>query len=178
MSFLISANFHCKTRMHSSRMRTARALTVSPSMLYAEWGCVHGLRVYLVGVGVVYLVGGCTWSGGGGVPGLVGGAPGLRGVYLVWGSAPGLRGVYLVWGTHLVWGVYLVLGRCTWSGEGVYLVWGCTWSWGVYLVPGGVPGPVGGTCSGGGHLLWGDVPGPGGLPRQVLPPCGQNHRRL
>ena len=66
--------------MHSSRMRTARLLAVSPSMhctreVYLVWG--------------VYLLGGCTWSRGvylpGGVPG-PGGVPAQRHV-------PGLGGV-------------------------------------------------------------------------------------
>ena len=30
----------CKTRLHSSRMHTARLLIVSPSMHCAEWGCL------------------------------------------------------------------------------------------------------------------------------------------
>ena len=67
-----------KTRLHSSRMRTARTLTVSPSMLCSGEGCllwgvhlVPGMSapgVYMVPGGgylvpVVYLVpGGCTWS--------------------------------------------------------------------------------------------------------------------
>ena len=59
----------------------------------------------------------------------------------------------------------------------------CAWSGGTYLVPGGVPGPGGvcvpgprgGTWSGGVYLVWGGgVPGPGGVPGQVLPPCEQN----
>ena len=60
-----------ETRMHSSRMLTARLLTVSPSM-----HCSRG----------VYLGGGCTWSGG---------------VYLVLGDVTGPGGVYLVWGVYL-----------------------------------------------------------------------------
>ena len=81
--------------MHSSRMRTGRALTVSPSMLCAGGGCTWSGRVpglggvYLVPGGVpgpggctcsrgVYLVlGGCTWSGG--APGPRGGVPGPGG---------------------------------------------------------------------------------------------------
>ena len=51
-----------QTRLHSSRMRTARALTVSPSMFCA---------------------GGCTWSRG--VYLVLGAVPGL-GVYLVPGG--------------------------------------------------------------------------------------------
>ena len=102
--------------MHSSRMRTARTLTVSRSTL-----CSGG-----------YLV----WRGSapGVVPGRGGGAPALRGV-------PGPRGVpspggvcsggipgpggYLVPVVCLLWGVYLAPGGgapgpggrgCTWSG--------------------------------------------------------------
>ena len=76
-------------------MCTARALTVSPSMLCA---------------GGVYLVPGGTWSRGvpgqGGVPG-PGGCTWSRGGYLVWGVylVPGVcawsRGVYLVPGGYL-----------------------------------------------------------------------------
>ena len=108
--------------MHSSRMRTSRLLTVSPSM-HSSGGCTWSPGVYLV------------W---GSVPG--------PGMYLVWGYL--IPGVYLVWGMYLVWGVYLVPGGVpslggTWSW-GVYLVWG-------YLVLGGVLGPGvpglgGGTC--------------------------------
>ena len=121
--------------MHSSRMRTARLLPVSPSMHCSgggtwSWG-VPGLE-------------GCTWSRGvylvlGGVPGPWGCTWSL-GVYLVPGGVPGL-GVYLVsGGVPGLGGVPGPRGVCTWSW-GVYLIWG------VYLVPGGVPGP-GGTCPG------------------------------
>ena len=73
--------------------------------------------------------------------------------------------------------MYLVLGG-TWSG-------GCTWSGGVHLVPGGVPGwgvpgPRGYLvrgCTWSGGCTWsrGGAPGPGegGVPGQVLSPCGQ-----
>ena len=71
------------TRMHSSGMRTARLLPVSPSMHCSGgctcWGCVPG-------------PGGCT---------CLGGVPGPWGVYLVPGGVPA-QGVYLVRG-----GVYL-----------------------------------------------------------------------
>ena len=98
------------TRMHSSRMRTTRTLTVSPSMLCA--GGVSAPR-------------GCTWSEGVSAPGggecvCFRGGVCSQGVYLVLGGVPGP-------------------GGCTWSG-GVYLVpegvcsGGCTCSQGVYLV--------------------------------------------
>ena len=64
------------TRLHSSRMRTARVLTISPSML-----CTMG----------VYLVpGGCTWSVGVEVSALGGVCSGGQGVgcLLPGGSAP------------------------------------------------------------------------------------------
>ena len=70
-------------------MRTAGALTVSPSMLFA--GGVAG-------------PGGCTWPRG--MYLAPGGAPGPWGMYLVPGDAPGPR----------VKGVYLVPGGRTWSG--------------------------------------------------------------
>ena len=106
-----------QTRMHSSRMRTARLLPVSPSMHCSRGSCtwsggVPGPGGYLVRG--VCLFWGCTWSQEG--------VPGLR-VYLVQGylgrGVPGPSGVYLVWGVYLVGGVYLVRG-CTWSG-------GCTY---------------------------------------------------
>ena len=53
------------TRLHSSRMRTAHALTVSPSML-CTGGCTWSWEVYLVPGGCTWSRGGgCTWSGGG-----------------------------------------------------------------------------------------------------------------
>ena len=100
-------------------MRTARLLTVSPSMhslrgVPGPGGCVPDL-------GCVPGPGGCTWSEGctwsrGGVPGLgectwLGGFL-VQGVYLVWGSVPGPRGC----APGL--GVYLVPGGCTWSQVG------------------------------------------------------------
>ena len=98
-------------------MRTARVLTVSPSMI-----CTRGV-----------CSGGCTWSGRdvrgpGGVPGL-GGVPSLGGV-----PGPGgctwSRGLPAHGGTCSV-GVYLVQGGVPGPGEGV-----C-----VCLLPGRVPGP-------------------------------------
>ena len=79
------------TRMHSSRMRTARLMPVSPSMHCS--GDVPGQGVYLVQ---------------GGVPGL-GGVPAQGVVYLVLGGVPGL-GVYLVQGGTWSGDVYLVGG--------------------------------------------------------------------
>ena len=168
-------------------MRTARMLTVSPSMLRGG--------VYLVPRGCLlpelYLVpGGCLLPG---VPRGVSAA----GVYLVPGGVcllPGevcSRGVSaprgcLLLGVYLILGVYLVQGGVC-SG-GVSAPEGCTWSQGgvcsqgfpggcllqgVYLLPGGcVSAPrgvwswglylvQGGVCSGG-CLLQRGVPGPGG----------------
>ena len=82
--------------MHSSRMRTACLLPVSPGM--------HCLVGYLVLGGV---------PGSGGVPGPRGCTYSL-GVYLVWG-------VYLVLGVYLVWGVYLVPRGDVPGLGGVYL---------------------------------------------------------
>ena len=124
-------------------MRTARSLTVSPSML-----CVGG-RGVPGPEGVPGPGGSVPGTRGGGVPGLgvyliPGGVPGSRGctwsrgVYLVQGSVPGPRRVYLVLG-----GDVPGLAGCTWS-QGVYLVPGGLLSGGVYLVPGGsAPGPGG-----------------------------------
>ena len=86
-----------KTRLHSSRMRTARTLTISPSMLCS--GGVPGLGggVYLGPGGCTWSgggvpgPGGCTWSQGGGVPGPRGGCTWSRGG----GGVPGPGG-YLV----------------------------------------------------------------------------------
>ena len=103
------------TRLHSSRMRTARTLTVSPSMLCS--GGVPGPGVYLV--------------------------PGSLGVYLVLGGVPGPGGCTWSGGcVCLLWGVPGP-GGCTWSPGGVpgpggvSALRGCTWSGGMYLVPGG-----------------------------------------
>ena len=107
------------TRLHSSRMRIARALTVSPSMLCGGRKCTWSRGMYLVLGGYlvpgVYLVQG-VYLVPGGVPGPGGGVPGLGGV-------PGPSEVYLVWG-----GV---------PGPG-----GCAWSQGGVPGPGGVPGQV------------------------------------
>ena len=130
-------------------MRTARALTLSPSILCGG-GSAPGRGVYLV----------------------------PEGVYLVLGDVPGPRGVSAPGGCTWSWGVYLVPGGvpgpggCTWSqggvcSLGVYLVLGGVCSrggipgLGVYLVPWG--------CLLGGECLLRGVPG------QVLPPCGQTH---
>ena len=88
---------HYQTRLHSSRMRTARALTVSNSMLCAEGvylvpgGCTwSGEGVYLVPGGMdVPDPRGCTWSGGC-IPG--------PGGYLVLGGVPGSGGCTWSWG--------------------------------------------------------------------------------
>ena len=92
--------------MHSSRMRTARLLPVSPSM-HCSWGGVPGPRG-------VPSSGGCTCLGG----------------YLV------SRGMYLVpWGCTWSWGctcpgVHLVPGGCTCPGDAPG-PGGCTCPWGV-----------------------------------------------
>ena len=97
------------TRLHSSRIRTARVLTVSLSMLCG---------------------GGCTWSGGVYlVPG--GGVPGPRGSTWSWG-------VYLVpGGCNLVQRGVPTPGGVPGPGGGVPGPRGSTWSRGVYLAPGG-----------------------------------------
>ena len=86
----ISFSFFCykpiqyTTRMHSSRMRTARLLPISPSM-HCSWG-VYLLEGYLP-------EGGCTCPGD--VP--------------AWGDVPAL-GVYLLVGGVPAQGVYLLVG--------------------------------------------------------------------
>ena len=82
-------------RMHSSRMRTARLLTVSRHALFG---------------GGVPAQGGCTWPG----VYLPRGVPAQGGVP-AWGYLP--RGVYLPGGVP-AWGVYLPGGwGCTCPGE-------------------------------------------------------------
>ena len=117
------------TRLHSSRMLTARVLTVSPSMLCG--GC---------------LLRGCTWSRGGGVSAL--GVGVCSWGCLLWGE-----GEYLVKGGVCARGrgVYLVGGVCSWGGvpgpRGVSSLGGVPGPGGCLL-----PGDV---CSGGCLLLWG-----------------------
>ena len=89
--------FSLVTRLHSSRMRTARALTLSPSIFSAPGGGS--------------LLGGCTWSRGvylvpGGVPGPGGGVCSRGCTWSWWGCL--LRGVYLSGGCVCSRGVYLV----------------------------------------------------------------------
>ena len=84
-------------------MRTARTLTVSPSMLYSEEGD-------LVLGGCTLSRGGCTWSWGVWECLLQG-----RGVYLF----PGGRGC--TWSGGGFCFVGCLLRGCTWS-QGVYLV--------------------------------------------------------
>ena len=106
---------HKIKRLHCSRMRTARTLTVSPSTL-CSGGLYLVLGVYLV-PGVYLLLGGtlspggCLFHGGCLLGGclLQGGVPGPRGVYLVLGGL--LQGVLLQGGS--------ALGGCTWSQGGV-----------------------------------------------------------
>ena len=136
---------HGPTRLHSSRMRTARALTVSPSMICAG-GCTWSQGSVPAPRGV-YLFRGCTWSGGS--------VPGPGGVHLVWGDVPGPgEGIPGPGGVHLVLGGCTFSGGHTWwvgipgpggylvpggvPGQGVYLVWGGTWSGGVAWSPGGM----------------------------------------
>ena len=99
--------------MHSSRMHTARLLSVSPSIhCSGEGTCpgsVPGPREVCTcsqGEGCTWSWEGGTWSQGGvpgprGVPGsgcvlVPGGGTWSRGVYLVPGGVPGPAGVYLV----------------------------------------------------------------------------------
>ena len=83
----------CQTRMHSSRMRTARLLPVSPGMHCSPWGgSVPGPRGVPGPGGCTWSHRGCTWSEG-----------------CTWSSEE------CTWS----WGVYLVPGGCTWSREGV-----------------------------------------------------------
>ena len=119
-------------RLHSSRVRTACALTISPSMLCTRGeggvcsrGGVPGPRG-VSALGVVYLV--------------PGGMSAPRGVYLVLGGV--LQGVSALGGVpglgvYLVWGVSAPRGAPDWEGGGCLLQ-----GMGVYS-QGGVPGPGG-----------------------------------
>ena len=169
------------TRLHSSRMRTACALTVYrggrtclvPGGVYLPGlgGGVPawpggGVPVWSRGCTCLVLGGGCTCLVRGGY------LPGPGGVYL---SGP--RGVYLPCqgGTCLARGVVPA-----WSREGVYLPGrgGTCLALGGYLPgPGGVPAwPRGGTCLVPGGYLPGPggyLPGPGGCTWSGTP-RGQN----
>ena len=86
-------------RLHSRRKRTARALTVSPSMLCAGKGVSAPERVCSCGVSAPA---GCLLPGGCLLLGrclLLGGVCSL-GVYLVWGVCS--RGMYLVLGGQVL----------------------------------------------------------------------------
>ena len=102
---------HKITRMHSSRMRTACLLPVSPSM-HCYGGCT--------------CLGGCTCTGGCTCPGVYlpkGGVPAHRGVYLH--GEVYLPGGYTCSGGVPARGVYLPRG-CICPGGRVYLPGGCT----------------------------------------------------
>ena len=118
----------CQKRMHSSRMRTARLLPISPRMHCSGRGCTSPGSV-------------CTYPGvpaWGRVPGRERGVP-------EWGSGVPARGVYLPRGCTCL-GIYLP-GGCTCLGGAS--AWECICLWGVYLsgvylpgrctFPGGVP---------------------------------------
>ena len=115
-----------KTRLHSSRMRTARYW---PYLQHAlGQGGTWSWGVYSMVSEGVYLVLGCLYMVPGGVPG-----PGGV-VYLVPGGCTWSQGVYLVWGVYL-------------SPRGVYLVWGVCSGGGVSAPgPRGVSTPVPGGC--------------------------------
>ena len=157
MDFLLPKIYTCKicrglsfqvyfpTRMHSSRMRTACLLPVSPSM-HCYGGCMPGGGVPARG---------CTCSG----------VYLPRWVYIQssWAGTPQV-------GTPLGRGC-TCLGGCTCPG-GVYLPGGCTYPGGTYLggsCPGGLDVPARGLYLPRGVYLPGEVY----LPR-YCPPCEQN----
>ena len=166
-----------ETRMHSSRMRTARLLPVSPSMHCSGRSCLvlgRGVPAWVPG-GYLPGPGGCTWSRGCTCP--------VLGVYL-----PGPGGVPDWSGgcTCLInWGVYLPgPGGCTClvprgctclvqGGDGA-CSGECIWSGGYlpgtrgYLPGPGVPGLGVWNC-----LVWGGwgyLPGPRGCTCPGTPP--------
>ena len=86
------------TRLHSSRMCTARVLTVSPSMLCAGGGVFSGERGLLPGVSS----GGSLWGGRSPLgEGLLWGSPPRD---LLQGEGRGVSSWGLLWG-DLLWGV-------------------------------------------------------------------------
>ena len=116
----ISSENKLETRMHSSRMRTGRSLTVCRSLLLGE-GCKkqNPKKKSPKNLGGV--------SGLGGVPGPGGGCiPGPEGGQCTWshGGVPSPRGAYLVPGGSGPGGAYLVPGGCVWSRGRGCLVWG------------------------------------------------------
>ena len=152
--FTIVLYKYSSTRMHSSRMRTGRSLTVCRSLLQGG--------VSAPGRGCLLL--------GGSAPG--GSAPrGVCSLGGVWSRGVCSRGV------SPPRGVWSQGGVCSWGSDlggacsqgGGCLLPGGVWSWGGHLILGGV-------CSRG-CLLWG-----GGIPTcteaDTPPPRGQNHRRL
>ena len=132
--FLLNSLNSVTTRMHSSRVRTARLLPVSPSMHCSRRVGREYLvpGVYLVSGGVYLFPGGIPGSWGVPNPREVPGPGGMctwsrrylvLGVYLVSGGVPGPRG-------------QLVPGGCAWSG---YLpryspLW-TEWQTGAKIVP-------------------------------------------
>ena len=124
--------------MHSSRMRTARSLTVCCSLLpggLSAWSRGTGGLLGLGGGGCLPGPGGMSaWSRG-------------RGFSLVWGGV--ILGLGGVGGVSPCWGVFLVPGGSPWS-------WGVSaWSGGGFLGPGegGSPWSAGGVLPAGGGLL-------------------------
>ena len=115
------------TRMHSSRMRTGRSLTVCCSLL--PGGVLPAGGVSAWSEGVLPAGGVSVWSGEG--------SAWSRGVSLVLGGSAWSGGgsPCLVWG-----GFSLVLGGCLPGPGGV-----SPWSRGVCLVPGGSPWSRGGS---------------------------------
>ena len=140
------SKYFVKTRMHSSRMRTGRSLTVCCSFLPGggvllgrggawSWGCVPGPGGVLLGPG------GC-------VPGPGGVLLGPGGFSLVWGGVWSRGGVCLVPGgfSLVPGGVPGLGGGSPWSGGvpgpgGFSLVPGGAWSRGGFsLILGGFSG--------------------------------------
>ena len=139
-----------RTRLHSSRMRTARALAVSPSMLCA--GGVSAPGGCLLGVSAP---GGVSAPSGVSAP---------RGC-LLWGVS---AGGCLLPGRCLLLGVSAPRGVCSQGCllPGVSAPGGCLLSRGG-VCSWGVSAPRGCVCSGGCLLQ-------GGAPGQVLPPVDRH----
>ena len=135
--------FYIQTRMHSSRMRTGRSLTVCLSLLWglpSSWGW---------GGGGVSLAGGgeSPWQG---VPPSWGGSPWQGGLFLGGGGSPWQGGLFLApWGGLFLggspyWGSATFWGASFW-GEG-FSLGGAPYSGGASFL-GGLP--LGGSPSGG-----------------------------
>ena len=143
---------HPLASMHSSRMRTARLLTVCLQGVYMHWwrrgSCTGGGVHALVGKG-----GACT----GGGPSTGGeGCIHLWGGCIYWlGASTGGKGCIHRCGLHALVGVHPLVGGASTCGGCIYWWWGCIhWLGGIHWWEGG-------TSTGVGASKWGASKGDG-----------------